>query len=113
MHQKRNKEILSFATDGQWIQLMSRDSDKNPQTILQFQDFWNTTKSLSKAELVKKISEVNKTDSNSHLSDKLIKRNSKGSLEVSTKGSVLFDITTPVGLAQWSKKALVEIHDTS
>jgi hypothetical protein len=31
---KKGIKVLSFATDGQWIQLMSCDSKKNPQTIL-------------------------------------------------------------------------------
>jgi 4-aminobutyrate aminotransferase-like enzyme len=43
---KRNGlKILSFATDGQWIKLMSRDSQNTPLTIFQHQrDTWNSTK---------------------------------------------------------------------
>lgn len=34
---KHGIRVLSFATDGQWIQLMNRDSIHKPLTIYQFQ----------------------------------------------------------------------------
>ena len=56
-------KILGFATEGQWIKLMSRDSKDKPLTVFQFQkDIWNSTKSLSKQALIKRISETNKVD---------------------------------------------------
>jgi hypothetical protein len=59
---------------------------------------------LSKAELIKMISEINKTDSSSPLSDKVVHRNDNGSIGISTKYRTLFDIRTPTMNAQWSKK---------
>jgi hypothetical protein len=58
--QKRNIRIDSLSTDGQWIQLMHRDSEGNPLTVYQLQkDVWKAVKSMAKANLVKQISQYN------------------------------------------------------
>ena len=47
-HQK-GFHIRSLSTDGQWIQLMTRDSEHRPMTVFQLQkDVWSKVKKMSK-----------------------------------------------------------------
>lgn len=58
---KHEIRVLSFAKDGQWIQLMTRDFMCKSLTIYQYQkDVWENNKHLSKNELVKKKPEIKK-----------------------------------------------------
>lgn len=101
---KHGIRVLSFATDGQWKQLMNRDSMHKPLTIYQFQkDFWESTKHLSKNELVKKITEINKSDPECPLEDKCIKKIQDGGLEVSTVANSFSAIAPPVDRRVWCK----------
>ncbi|KAK3085496.1 hypothetical protein FSP39_004241 [Pinctada imbricata] len=58
---KRNIRVDSFAADGQWAQLMLRDGDGKPSTLLQLQkDVWRSVTKHSKQDLIAKISNLNK-----------------------------------------------------
>ena len=58
-HQK-GFHIRSLSTDGQWIQLMTRDSEHRPLTVFQLQkDVWSEVKKMSKSELIAVISKLN------------------------------------------------------
>lgn len=85
--------ILNLSTDGQWIQLMNRDTSGKDLTIFQLQkDVWNSTKSMSKQELLKQL--VNIFDS---YQDRgiCVNRLSSGALSVSSKDKVLMNIRGP------------------
>ena len=84
---------------------MSRDSKHKPLTIYQFhKDFWDSTKHLSKLELLKKIAEVNKSDPENPLKDKHIRKRQDGVLEVSTIGNSFSAIQTPVDKRVWYRR---------
>ena len=58
-HQK-GFHIRSLSTDGQWIQLMTRDSEHRPMTVFQLQkDVWSKVKKMSKLELIAVIRKLN------------------------------------------------------
>jgi hypothetical protein len=58
--QKHNLRIDSFSTDGQWINLMTRDGKGNPTTIYQLQkDVWKEVKRMNKQELCKALANLN------------------------------------------------------
>ena len=103
--QKSGIKILSFAADGQWIQLMTRDSKNQPLTILQFhKDMWNDTKSISKQELVKKIAGVNKCEPEDPLRDVKVEKLEDGVLEISTASDSFSAILTPSDKRIWLPK---------
>jgi hypothetical protein len=102
---KHGIKVLSFAADGQWIQLMSRDSAGKPLTIYQFQkDFWDSTKQFSKTELVKRVAKVHRSDPEDPLKDKVIRKRQDGVIEVSTIANSFSAIETPVDRKLWCKK---------
>ncbi|VDI64590.1 Hypothetical predicted protein [Mytilus galloprovincialis] len=85
--------ILNLSTDGQWIQLMNRDTSGKALTIFQLQkDVWNSTKSMSKQELLKQL--VNIFD---NYQDRgiCVKKLSSGAVSVSSKDEVMMNIRTP------------------
>lgn len=62
---QRGIRVLSFATDGQWIQNMVRDRNKKPLTVYELQkDVWDNVQKLTKAEPVRTISSLNKITGN-------------------------------------------------
>ena len=96
-------KILSFATDGQWIKLMLRDSKDKPLTVFQFQkDICNSTQSLSKQELIKRIAETNKVNPIDYFQTVQMLKGNSGELEVSSVDYALSLITTPNDKEMWS-----------
>jgi hypothetical protein len=59
--QEKGLQICSLSTDGQWIQLMTRDNDGTPLTMLQLQkEVWSKSQKKSKVDICKYISGLNK-----------------------------------------------------
>ncbi|CAC5401578.1 unnamed protein product [Mytilus coruscus] len=86
--------ILNFSMDGQWIQLMNRDTSGKALSIFQLQkDVWNSSKSMSKQELLKRLVHIFDSNQDRGIS---VKRLSSGALSVSIEGEVIVTIRTPV-----------------
>jgi hypothetical protein len=91
-------KILNFAADGQWITLMSRDSDGNPLTIFQLQkDVWNSTKCTSKQKLLKALCDVIESDPNRHI---VMEKTNRG-IVLGTDANLLLSVSTLSDPSLW------------
>ena len=114
---KRNIRVDSLSADGQWIQLMLRDQDGNPSTVYQLQrDVWRDVKKLSKQDIVKKISVLNRVDINEPDIQKrgisIEKEPENGCLVVVSKGEAFSRVRTTQLKYCWEKKTKAKSAST-
>ena len=106
---KHGLKILSISTDGQWIQMMSRDSNNKPLTLYQLvRDIWKDSQKLSKQELLKRLGQVHLKPSNDPLGNATITKLRSGALEVRCKDSAFNSVKTPSKKEAWGKSAKIE-----
>ena len=98
--------VVGFYTDGQWMPLMHRDGSGSPLTILQLhKDVWEDSKSLSKPELIRRISKLNRSTDQDPLDHICCIKEVNGSLIAEGKDVAFDKIKTNLDKKLWNPKS--------
>ena len=111
---ERGIRVCSFSTDGQWINLMNRNENGDPLTLLQLQKFvWCKVQKIAKQELLKIIGNLNTIDNQKEeLHEKVsIERNEASGFTVTSKETCFATIKTSRDKRLWSSVKKQEMQD--